>query len=1498
MWFLEQLTAERTSYGMSSAWRLRGRLDVDALARSVEDLIARHETLRTTFEMRPEGLQQVVHGETGRLEIEPMSEALLQCALADAMARPFDLAAGPPIRFRCLRLSDTDHVLAVLLHHIACDGWSLDVMWRELSALYSAHVEGRPALLPSLPLQYADYALRQRQAFAGERLARELAYWRAQLEGAPTIVNLPTDRPRPLVRRGVGARERFSLRGDLVRELCAIAQHTRATLYMVLLAAFNVLLCRVSGQRDLVVGTAVAGRHDADTEPLIGLFINTLAVRTDLSGDPTFQTLVARVRDRLADNYMHQELPFERLVSELQVDRSLSHTPLIQVLFVLQNTPKTPWRFPGVEITRVDVPLQVARLDLTVALDQVGEAVHGRFDYDCDLFDGDTIRRLMASYLELLNGIAADASQRISRLPLLSRSARRTLLASSRAVHHVWGEWNGIHQVVAEHARHAAGAVAIASGETETTYAALNARANQLAHYLRRHGVGAETRVALCLERSSDTVAALLAVLKAGGAYVPLDRAFPPDRLAFLIADSGSVLVIATTDVLASLPSTVPVICIDRDADLIDREPTDDPNVPIRPDNLAYVIYTSGSTGRPKGVAVTHGNILQYTAAICREVDLPCGPMAIVSTFAADLGHTMLFPALCSGTTLDVVPDAVARDGCAWREYLAGHRIAALKITPTHLDALLGPEPSSGALPCEVLVLGGEACTWEWVTTLAAAQPGCRIFNHYGPTECTVGAVMGPITSAAGRRGAVPLGRPLPNTEVYVLDVTGELAPIGVAGELCIGGAGVARGYLGRPAMTADRFRPNPFAATPGARFYRTGDRGQWRADGALEFLGRFDSQVKLRGFRIEPREIEGVIRETPGVRDAVATVVGDPPHQRLVAYVSREPHRCDITPDTLRQAAAARLPDPMVPAAFVVMSGWPLTPNGKLDRSALPPPPDPRRAPIEAATPRTAAEAVLVDVWKEVLGLAQIGIHDNFFELGGDSIHSIQMTTRAARRGLRLSARHAFEHQTIASLAAAADQSMPAPRVPAAAPGPAPLTPIQHWFFSHDFAHPHHFNQSMLLEPRERIDSCLLGRALECVVTHHDAFRIRYVQEGKTWNQVIGSESCATYEHVDLSYLLPEEQDIAVEASGSRCQAALDLRNGPLARVILFDRGRSRSQRLLIVMHHLIVDGVSWRILIEDLEAVYRQLHCGSAVTLPPRASSFAEWGASLRRYARTATHEAERMLWEQRDARVCELLPRDGPGCENTVASARTVRRVMSHRETALLLRELPRAARAQVQEALLAALWRVVSRWSGRPVIAAMVEGHGRHAVEEHVDVSRTIGWFTAMRPVLLDLAGAADACEELKLVKRELAVGAHAGIGYGCWRYLDQQRSEDWRGALPELTVNYLGHFDDTFRPESLFRLTRERHGAVHNAENVRPHVLHLNALILNGALEMKWTYSAHLHRRATIRQLASAHLEALRTLLSECVSSSSSYDVTSASDVNERDLRTIARVLSR
>ena len=1036
LWFLAQLEPESSFYNMPIAVRLSGRLNLEALERSLAEVIRRHESLRTSFSTLDEQPVQLIAPQVTLslplIDLSHLSHAeqatqLEQEATAEA-GRGFDLREAPLLRVRMLRLAQDEHVLLLTMHHIITDAWSLEVLLREIAALYEAYERGEESPLEELEVQYGDYAVWQRERLKGEELERELRYWREQLRGAPAVLELPTDRVRPPVQTYRGGRQSVRVTSEVVSRLREVGQSEGATLYMVLLGAFSVLLWRYSGAEDVVVGTPVANRTRGEVEGLIGFFVNTLVMRVEVRGEESYRELVRRVREVSVGGYGHQEVPFEKVVEELTPERSLSHTPLFQVMFILQNAPMSSLKPGGITLSVLPSENYSAKFDLLLNLTETAQGLVGTFEYSTDLFDSTTIKRMSQHLEQLLESISAEATQSVSELSLLGTEERTRLLAeysgreNRRELTH-----QCLHELFEAQVARTPEAVAVVFEGCEMTYCELNMRANQVAHHLRGLGVVAEQRVGLVLERSVEMVVALLGVLKAGGAYVPLNIRNPMLRQEQIVSDSGIRVVLTQSRRRKLVPEAVAeVVCMDEIAFTSSHQSVESPETKVTGENLAYVLYTSGSTGQPKGVAMCHRALCNLILWQIENMPLRVGTKTLQLTpLSFDVSFQEIFSTWCAGGTLVLTPEALRRDLIGIMRFIADQEIERLFLPAISLQNLARIASDLELFPHKlrwVITAGEQLSLTSYILTLFEQLEGCSLYNQYGPTEAHVVTQYELSGAHVNWPTFPPIGRPIANMEAYVLDERMEPVGVGLRGELYLAGVGLARGYLHRPDLTAERFLPHPYSADRGARLYRTGDVVRYNERGELEYVGRADRQVKVRGYRIELGEVEAALREMEGVREAAVVVreeegVGS----GMVAYVAGGE---ELEIGEVRRKLKERLPEYMIPGRYVKVERLPVTSSGKVDRRALPEPEwgaEESRAEYEEA--RGEVEREIAGMWAEVLRKERVGIHDNFFELGGDSILGVRVIAKANRAGLPLEMKHLFLHQTVAELAAVAEK-------------------------------------------------------------------------------------------------------------------------------------------------------------------------------------------------------------------------------------------------------------------------------------------------------------------------------------------------------------------------------------------------------------------------------------------------------------------------------------------
>jgi len=1114
------------------------------------------------------------------------------------------------------------------------------------------------------------------------------------------------------------------------------------------------------------------------------------------------------------------------------------------------------------------------------------------WSYNTEIFDESSIERMLRQFetfvqsvVTNLEGIAANSKQAISELPLLTPGERQQLLVEWNNTAKDYPQEKCIHQLFEEQVERTPDAVAVVFEEKQLTYRELNAKANQLANYLRSLGVGPEVLVGICVERSREMIIGLLGILKAGGAYIPLDPNYPSERLAFMLEDSSVPVLLTQERLVEKLPQhSACVVCLDSDWEKIAVHSKKNPSIPVKPKNLAYVIYTSGSTGKPKGVLIQHESLVNYTTAASAEYRIQkCDRILQFSSISFDVSAEEIYASLTSGATLVLRTDSMLDSIKGFLQKCKNWEITVMALPTAYwheLTAFLSQKTVVLPPSLCLIIIGGEKALPERLKTwLECVGERVRLVNNYGPTEATVGATIYDLSVADTTLKELPIGRPLGNVQTYILDRNGQPVPIGVPGELHIGGAGLARGYLNRPDLTQEKFIPNPFSNEPGECLYKTGDLVRYLPDGNIEYIGRIDNQVKIRGFRIELGEIETAISQHPSVQQTVVIATENlAGNKQLVAYIVPEPEAAPTSND-LRNFLKQKLPDYMIPATFIMLETLPLTPNGKIDSKALP---KPETVHQQLATtkvlPQTSTQKTLATIWAEVLQIQEVGIHDNFFELGGDSIISIQIIARCHQANLQLTPKDLFQHQTIAELAKIVTSTTEITAEQGLVTGHVPLTPIQHWFVEQNLPEPYHFNQSFLFEISPDLKPELLQQVFQKLLLHHDALRLRLIPNGDTW-QLLNSSTldCEIFSTTDLSQIPPSEQITAIESTANQLQASLNLSEGPIIRVALFHLGDRQPNRLLIIIHHLAVDGVSWRILLEDLIAAYQQLNRGETIKLPAKTTSFQDWAVRLTEYAQTQTAVAELDYWLTQLNSHTAPLPVDDPSqtAENQMADRAELSVSLSAEQTTALLKEVPSAYNTQINDVLLTALAQSFAQWTGQTSLLIDLEGHGREELFSDLNLARTVGWFTSVFPVLLKLEQAEVTGKSLKSIKEQLRHIPQRGIGYGIIRYLNEDettRQQLQQLSQAQVSFNYLGQFDQMLSAFPILGLAKESSGSPVSFKGNRSHLLEIDGFVADGKLQLSWAYNTKIHQRTTIERLANSFIEALTGIIHDCLSS--------------------------
>lgn len=1463
-------------------WTLDGAFDEAAFDQAWRQVIARHAALRTCFFW--EGLKQPLQVVRQKVELlwerydwsgwsAAEQQAKLQDFLETDSRRNFELTAAPLLRLSQTRLSKSTHQFVWTYHHILLDGWSVSLVLKEVFQCYQAVCSGvQPRFEERRP--FRDYIgwLQRQEGSESE------VYWRETLRGfvAPTPLGTRNN-PEPARNEAAGyPTEQVRLSWSETEKLREFARGHQLTLGALVTGAWALLLSRYSDERDVVFGTVVTGRPPtlSGVETMVGLFINTLPVRVSVPRDAHCVSWLKQVHQQQLEmrRYEHSQLAQIHEWSDVPGGQQL-----FESIVAFDNAPDdqaVSGQGEGVEITNVFRANTNTSYPVTLGA-VAGSELTLLITYQDHRFDAESIARMLKHLENLLMAFVNGAEQRLSDLPYLEASEQHQLLTEwNQTTVHYPAEANIPRLFEAEVERNP-DAVALIFEGTHLTYAELNRRSNRLAHHLRRLGVGPETLVGICAERSQEMIWGLLGILKAGAAYLPLDPAYPRESLAFMLKDAGVAVLLTQSHFASALPDCdARVVLLEEDSlDGLALECDQNPQVHFEPDSVAYAIYTSGSTGTPKAVLNTHRAITNRLLWMRDAYELTEADCALQKTpFTFDVSIWEIFLPLVIGARLVLARPGGHQDNSYLAKLMAESGVTVVDFVPSMLEVFLDTEGIEECRQLKHVLCGGEAMSFELQQRFFSCLDA-ELHHLYGPTENAIDATFWRCARASGTR-TVPIGRPLANVRIYLLNRELQPTPVGVAGELHIAGLGVARGYLNRPDLSAEKFIPNPFGGEVGGRLYKTGDLARYLPDGNIEFLGRLDYQVKIRGFRIELGEVEARLSEHPSVRDVVAIARAVPAHEkRLIAYVTPAPGHV-LKPSQLRRFLMERVPQHMLPSAIVMLERLPRTSNGKVDRSALPNPRSTRPELDEPYVgPSTAAEKALVAIWADVLGLEGVGIHDNFFELGGDSIISIQVVSRAKQAGLNLVPRDLFEHQTIAELGAIAAQVTTARADQGIVTGSLPLTPIQHWFFDQSPVDSHHYNQALMLAARQTLNPALLEQAVKQLVEHHDALRLRFSNDEMGWQQLIASPEAATiFLRVDLSELAEPQQERVKNAAAADLQASLDLRTGPLLRVALFDFGSARANELLLVIHHLAVDGVSWRILVEDLQFAYEQLRNGAGLALPPKTTSLKEWAERLAKYSQSEVIGEETDYWLAELGKVGPPLPLDFMRGENTVESAREVMTSLSIEETRALLQDVPKAYHTQINDVLLTALAQAFSGWTGQQGLLINLEGHGRENLFADLDATRTVGWFTSLFPVDLDVDERSAPGAALCSVKEHLRSIPKRGVGYGLLRYLNEKCDPRLREARQaEVCFNYLGQFDQLFRAAALFQDAGEAPGATRSLGARRNHLLNIDGGIGGGQLSMRWTYSRNLHLQSTIEGLARNFSEALRALIVHCQS---------------------------
>ncbi|MGO4295023.1 amino acid adenylation domain-containing protein [Chitinophaga sp. RAB17] len=1462
LWFIHHLEGS-VHYHIPLVLKLKGVVNRSAMEQALEAIIDRHEVLRTVI-IEEDGVayQSVLPASSWAMDTIHTS-----ADVASFLERPFVLSADHMLRAGWLQVAEGDYLLALVLHHIAADGWSMPVIMKELSALYNAYNEEHEVLLPALELQYADYSLWQRSYVSGSVLKRQQDYWKNCLSGL-TPLELPLDYSRPAVQAQAGGKVHCKVDRKVAHDIQQYSQQQGVTLYMTLLTVLKVLLYRYTGQDDICVGCAVAGRGLHEFDNLVGCFVNTLALRSRVDGNRSFTALLEQVKTMLLSAYEHQDLPFEKVVELVVEERDLSRGPLFDVMFQLQNIGEMePVHLKDIQVSAEFIEHKITKFDLTFGVIETAEGFEVEIEYSKALFREETVQRMAAHYAVLLNAVAAAPDRQISTLPVLTLPEEQLLSQWTSGPVVNYDADKSFVQIFEDQVSKYPDAVAVVHENAAMTYRELDERANQLGHYLRSMGVTTDRMVAICLNKGLDMVIAILGIWKAGGAYIPIDPNYPEERIHFMLEDSDAKVMICHKPL--NIAGNVLVIRLDK-PDLLKDRPVSSPAHVAAPGDLSYVIYTSGSTGKPKGVLVEHRGMLNHLYAKINDLKIDANTViAFTASYTFDISVWQMFAALlCGGRTVIYTDDLVLQPSLLIKQ-VEEDEVSIMEVVPSYLSAVLQEETAGAFTRLQYLLVTGEAVKRSLLKQWFNHRDYGRIpvVNAYGPTEAS-DDITHHFMYEAPADHLVPIGKPVQNLHIYILNDHGQLCPVGVAGEICVSGIGVSRGYLNRPELTAERFVADPFRN--GERMYKTGDSGKWLHDGTIAYLGRTDEQVKIRGYRIELGEIESVLQSFGQVSQcAVIAKTDEQGNKQLIGYVVATAFDKAAATAYLQQ----QLPEYMVPL-LVELDALPLTANGKIDRKALSDSTVEILSKDEYVAPRNETEQLLADIWKGLLGVSRVGVHDNFFWLGGDSIITIQMVSRAKRAGCELQVKEVFLYPTVARLSAVVAGRKGAGAMASGEQGildgVAGLLPIQQHFFEEaleNTAGMHHYNQRVLLALDKDIYAEILSGVLQRLQEQHDALRFAYHQSGDEWIQQYSTHYSRLVTE-DLREVPVADLSSAITACCEHYQQSLDITTGDIIRMVLIQTPAAESHhRLLIVIHHLAVDSVSWRILLEDISRLLQSAQDGVPVDLGAKSASCRSWYNELLQYSKGARLLSQTRYWEK-VAQAAFRLPVDHS--YDGIVSMKDINSHTMRLETELtrqLLQDAPQAYHTEINDLLLTALACTLRDWSGDKEVVIGLEGHGREDLGTSINTDRTVGWFTALYPVLLHVDSRHES-ELIKSVKEQLRELPDKGIGYGVLKYIHKipalQHVQPW-----DIVFNYLGQVDTVSDNNHQFILAGESAGSNISREHMVRERLMVNGQVQQGSLTLVWSYSSRHYDAATIREVAALFYQHLISLIIHC-----------------------------
>jgi amino acid adenylation domain-containing protein/non-ribosomal peptide synthase protein (TIGR01720 family) len=1488
MWLIDNLkSGNDRRYNRMHAIKLEGALDVSVLRISLKTIIERHESLRTTYHQVRDQAQQRIH-QSIPVDIPciNISTSQLHRIIDEQAKQQFDLSRGPLVIFKILKLTQTSHILLINMHHIVTDIVSEKNFANELTKLYTYQLNTTEAPLPALNHQYCDFADWQISAEHNENIEHEQRYWRDHLEKSPVCITLPTDYSRPAKPSYEGKTHHFSFPASLTEKIKQLSITLEIPEFTILLAAFSLLLSRYSGQSEICVGSPVAGRQDGRFDNLIGFFANTIVMRCRVNNSQTVESFLHNINSVITEARKHQKVPFEKVVEAVNPIRSSSHSPLFQTMFFIQDDFVESVKLPGIDASSIPLDSNTSKYDLSLILTKSKNVISGGLlEYSSDLFKHSTIESMIQHYQVLLLGCLNHLEQRLCNISMITEREINDLITRYNNTASQYPSQQCIHEIFETISNETPNTVSIIYKNQRITYRELNKKANQLAHFLMAQGVKGEVNVGVMLARSPQMIISLLAVLKAGGCYVPIDPNYPEKRIRYIMKDSGITLLLTDSKFSASAKYCTEsgVLTLDTQRTKIKEFSTDNPSGRAHPLNIAYINYTSGSTGNPKGVAVPHQAVNSLVLNNAAFAMLQKCTMLQISTVSFDAATFEIWGALLNTGTCVLYPSSLPTPQLL-HEVITEHKISALFMTSALFNLIIDEKPDAFEGVTSVLV-GGDVLSKEHVGIAMEKLPSSKFINCYGPTENTTFSTCHPVDkNEIDKPRSVPIGRPIGNSSAFVLDEHLNPLPIGVIGELYVGGDGLARGYLNNPLQTAEKFVPHPYAKVQGERLYKTGDLARIRNDGKIDYVARRDNQIKLRGYRIEPNEITAAILQHPDVNTAIVTTPEKGQSTlvtSLIAYIVLKKTDAIINADkeseyreSIRNSLRRQLPEYMIPNLFVFSDKIALTANGKLDHQALKKNHRPDTDALDYIAPTTEQETVLCDIWKNTLKLDRVGIRDNFFACGGDSIFALQIVSRARSKGIDISSDHLFTHQTIEQIAQYSSSTIEL--MPYVEPkGFMALLPIQQWFFSSNCFDHHHFNQFRLLTVPATFSLSFLKMAVAQFCKHHDALRLHFESNNERWTSHYVEFDPAVIDNIVVEKITPDQENhrlLFIEQFSQHIQSSLDINQGPLMRAVHFKSKTQTCSRLLLVVHHLVVDGVSWRILIEDLSALYQQWSTGQELSLGAKTNSLRQWSDVLDQFSTSTILEQQIPYWLTQLS-ISPTLPRTGDKiCQNDYSNIDSVSFKLDAEKTQLLLTRCQSENGFRINELLLTALAVAFEQWTGESRLCIKLEGHGRENIDDRLDISRTVAWFTSLFPLKLQWQRNSSIGETLKSIRQQFQEVPNNGIGYGLLYYFanNQALQKAQATSSPEIVFNYLGQFDQQEGADAPFSKVLEAAGDRFSQKIFRDHALRFTGEITHRQLHFTLDYDSREFNHQAITTLQAYLHKGLLSIIEHCL----------------------------